>query len=173
MAWVPVTVNDRGQVEALVVDLRALAESTRDMSEPLTIVIARILGAVRKQYETAGAEAGYPWAELTPKYRRWKEKRGPGLPLLFGLRRTGPKGQRPQTYAPSGRMLAESTSYRDVHVSPTRAIYAPLSETLGWHEFGTTHMVARPPVLFSRREEEEWPQVFVQWINAQIVAAGL
>lgn len=171
--WVPIVVHEDGSIESLVADFREVAQSSRDMTEPLTVVIKRILTFVGRQYTTEGTAAGYAWPRLTDKYREWKESKVPGLPILFGVRRLGPPGQRPQTYGPSGRMIAASTDPASTTVGPKRAIYRPLTETLGWHQFGTQNMPARPPVLFSPREEAEWPHVFLGWIDAQIVAAGL
>ena len=177
MSWV--VLSDGGTIDPLAADFRAVAEDMADMRAPLTTVITRILNFVREQFATQGAASErFPWVELSAKYGRWKESRGPGLPLLVGLRPTNQVGTRQhpimgKTYAVSGRMREEATNPSTLKVTAKRAVYQPQSSKLGFHEYGTEKMPARPPVLFSAAEEARWPRAFLDWANAQLEGRDL
>lgn len=143
------------------------------MTVPLSAVGSRLLEDVGRQMVSEGGWAGDPWAELSPEYAEWKERKVPGLPKLVGITRTGDIGQRPQTYKRSGKMAAELVAPQAVTVTKKSMIYHPFSEVAGYHEFGTEKMPARPPVAFPLTELREWDRIFVRWMNGLIVQTGL
>lgn len=170
MAWFEVRVPE-GQITSIIGEFGELRDRTADMTGLLMQITYSILEAVRLQYETEGDYAGYPFKPLSERYAAWKESKVPGLPLLFGVKRTGPLGQRPQSYGPSGEMRRISTDQRGLEVGTNRVLYAPASDTLGWHEFGTDRMPARPPVLWPPSLERKWSATAMRWLDDRIAAA--
>ena len=170
--WLPVQVSVDGQV-TVVRALEAVAKDTQDLSVPLSGIAGRLHDAVGAQLVSEGTWGGAPWKRLSAKYAAWKEARVPGLPKLVGIRPTGGKGQRPQTYMESGRMRASLLDPGELHVGTRRLVYSPTSGVAGYHEVGTEHMPARPPVELTPAELHEWDRIFVRWVNGLIVQQGL
>lgn len=170
--FVPVQIAVNGEaIYARGLDM--LERDARDMRIPLSEIGGRLIEDVGAQFGTEGTWSGNPWQELSPAYREWKESKVPGLPTLVGVKPTGPKGQRPQTYGRSGRMRGELLDPTSVTVGSKRMVYAPRSDIAGYHEFGTSRMPARPPVELPLGELREWDRVMVRWLNGLIVQSGL
>lgn len=170
--FVPVQININGEaIYARGFDM--LEHEARDMTVPLSAIGGRLLEDVGAQFGSEGAWSGNPWEELSEPYDVWKEQHVPGLPKLVGIKRTGDIGQRPQTYAVSGKMRAEMLDPAAVHITPRRMSYLPTSDIAGFHEFGTDTMPARPPVEVPPGELREWDREFVRWMNGVLVQAGL
>lgn len=163
--------NDGQAVYARGFDM--LESHARDMTIPLSAIGGRLVEDVGAQFGTEGGWSGNPWAELSTPYSEWKEQKVPGLPKLVGVKRTGDIGQRPQSYAASGKMRAQLLDPGAVHVSSHRMAYLPLSNIAGLHEFGTANMPARPPVEIPPGELRNWDREFVRWMNGLLVQAGL
>ena len=181
------TAYDR-QIDLTARQLEAFTEAAGDMTEPLTQVAGDIHGQIAAAFATEGAAgASGRWTVLSPQYGAWKEVKGPGLPILFGLRptswvghRSNPPGRRRnmhQTYAPSGRMMAELLapleSMMTWQITPTRMRYTPTSNIAGYHESGTEKMPARPPVDLSLTFLHQIDRRFVAWLAALIKRQGL
>ena len=145
----------------------------RDMTEPLTLIGGRVRAGVAEAFITQGASGDQPWRELTPEYGRWKATHGPSLPLLVGLRRTGQKGHRPQTYSVSGHMRELMLSPAALHVTSRIMSYLPQSDIAGLHEEGTPRMVARPPLMIPERELLEWDKITDNWVAGILESVGL
>jgi hypothetical protein len=171
--FVPVTIsmNDGTAVYSRGFDM--LSSEARDMSIPLSQVGQRLVEGVGRQFATEGAWSGNPWDALSDKYAKWKEQKVPGLPKLVGVRATGDRGTRPQTYERSGQMLRDLTALSAVTVGPRRMAYIPSSDIAGYHEFGTDRMPARPPVEVPLGELREYDRTFIRWMNGLIVQAGM
>lgn len=145
-----------------------------DMTVPLARIGQSLRDMVAGQFTGQGAAgATGRWAPLSEAYAAWKESHVPGLPLLVGIRRTGQKGERPQTYAQSGRMRMELLDPLATHVSAHRLLYAPTSEIAGYHETGTSKMPARPPVDLRLTDLRVFDRIFVEWLAAIVKEAGL
>lgn len=170
--FVPVQINTNGEaIYARGFDM--LETQARDMTIPLSTIGGRLLEDVGAQFGSEGAWSGNPWAQLSEKYAKYKDQKAPGLPKLVGMKRTGDIGQRPQTYARSGKMRVELLDPGAVHVTPRRMAYTPTSDIAGFHEFGTDRMPARPPVEVPPGELREWDRSMVRWLNGLLVQAGL
>lgn len=154
--------------------LTAFQRHAADMREPLGTIGRGLIDIVGGQFNTEGSTgATGHWAPLSPEYGAWKAKHAPGLPLLVGIRPTGSKGQRPQTYARSGKMRMQLLNPESLHVSATRLLYAPDSDIAGYHETGTDKMPARPPVDPRLTDLRSFDRVFSGWIAGLVREVGL
>lgn len=170
--FVPVTISTNGEaIYSRGFDM--LERESRDMTVPLSAIGGRLIEDVGAQFGTEGSWSGNPWQELSGPYAEWKDQHVPGLPKLVGIKRTGDVGQRPQSYAASGKMRAELLDPGAVHVSPRRMAYTPTSDIAGFHELGTENMPARPPVELPPGELRIWDREIVRWLNGLLVQAGL
>lgn len=168
--FVPVSVH------GTEVDYRSweeFADALKDMSGPLGYIGDRLLDGVAKQFESEGGYGGRPWVQLSSAYGKWKGTRGPGLPLLVGLRPTNKVGTRAnpvmgKTYAVSGKMRAELLTPSALTVGTQRMVYAPVSGIAGFHQEGTEKMPERPPVVIPLRELDEWDEIFGSWLDGLI-----
>lgn len=166
-------------IELTARQLYAFERGAGDMSEPLAQVGGDLRRSVAAQFATQGGQgATGKWTVLSDNpaghgYASFKESHVPGVPILVGLRRTGPKGQRPQSYEPSGQMRRELLDPLATDVSPRRLLYAPISDIAGWHETGTDTMPARPPVDLSLAFLHSVDRAFVGWLARKIKALGL
>ena len=194
MAFVPVSITvgsgghgsaayDRS-IELTARQLAAFESEARDMTEPLTAVGQDLRVQIEAAFATEGSSgASGKWVALSPNYATWKAEKGPGLPILVGLRPTSWVGHRPakrnmnQTYAVSGQMMRSLLMpLQDLatwKVTPTRLLYEPSSEIAGYHEEGTDKMPARPPVDLSLTFLHSVDRTFVRWLAALIAKAGL
>ena len=154
--------------------LEALGMAAGDMSEPLGVIGASLHRNVVGAFATQGAWNGFGgWAALSPAYGAWKEARVPGTPTLVGIKRTGPKGQRPQSYAQSGRMRDEMTDPLLFRVTPRNMLYAPEGDYYGYHLTGTDKMPARPQIELGLETLRSWDRAFVVWLNDLVRRFGL
>jgi hypothetical protein len=174
--FVPVTITANGEaVYSTGFDM--LASESRDQTIPLSGIGSRLVESVGAQFGTEGSHSGHPWVQLSERYGKWKESRVPGLPILVGIRPeskgTREKPHRPQTYVPSGRMRRELLDMASVRTTPTRMVYAPVSDIAGYHQDGTPKMPARPPVDLTLTELHEWDRIYVRWMNGLIAQASL
>lgn len=83
-------------------------------------------------FDTQGASAGTPWDPLSPPYASWKTRVRPGEPTLV-----------------FDGDLRDSLTNRPLAIERLHANYAEVGtddETAGFHQYGTKHMPARPPV---------------------------
>lgn len=144
-----------------------------NMTTPLTLMGRDIVSGVVESFATEGASGGKAWVPLTPVYGNWKAARGPGVPKLVGLRRRGPKGQRPQTYSMSGEMERDLLADEAVKVTPRTLAYLPESNIAGFHQEGTPKMAARPPVPLLERELMDWDTILADWVSGVLDEAGL
>lgn len=136
------------------VAFQAYQHEVEDMSVPLGRSADVILAQIRANFATEGA-AGQSggWPPLSPAYAAWKAKRFPGRPIL--VRHGGMKGallNRPQA----------------VTVLKQRMLYHPANRYAGWHQTGTRHMPARPPVRMTDASiRAAIDRVFVVWLHEQ------
>lgn len=136
------------------VAFQAYAHEVEDMSVPLGRSADVILAHVRENFATEG-KAGQPagWAPLSPAYQAWKAKHYPGRPIL--VRQGGMKGA----------LLNRALS---VTVLKQRMLYHPPNRYAGYHQTGTRHMPARPPVrLTDAAIRQAIDRVFVVWLHEQ------
>lgn len=103
------------------------------------------------QSEGVSSRAGQ-WTALTRQYARWKQKAAPGRPILelsgalqWSLTRPNARG--------SIRRVTE-----DELIIGTAIVYAK------FHQGGTVHMVARPPIALTEQQERR----LVRFIRAGI-----
>lgn len=62
--------------------LTGLEEAARDLTMAFLRIQESFEEEERKQFETEGAYGSGGWAPLTDRYRAWKEKKYPGMPIL-------------------------------------------------------------------------------------------
>lgn len=191
MAFVPVSIRlgDQSeplysrQIELTARQLAAFEHEARDMFEPLHAIGEDLRTNIQASFGSQGATgATGRWTPLSPTYADWKAKHKPGLPILVGLRPTGPVSpgggrNTHQTYGTSGRMMrALLAPLQDLvtwQISPTRLRYVPDSPYAGYHETGTDKMPARPPVDLTLRFLHSVDRQFVRWLAAVIKRVGL
>lgn len=143
--------------------LTAFAEKAGDMTVPLTAIGENLMLTVAS---TLASQGDGGWPALSTPYGPWKHRHAPGVPMLVGLQRTGPKGKRPQTYGISGatvRSLLDTGAA--LHVTAKRMLYSPDSEIAGYLQDGTSKMPARPPVILSPATLHSWDREFTTWIS--------
>lgn len=95
-----------------------------------------------EQFESEGARGGQKWQELSPAYKKWKERHFPGRPILM---RTG--------------RLKRSLSVIGAGGSDSIHEAEPMSLTLGskvsygiYHQRGGGKLPARPPLQINRND---------------------
>jgi hypothetical protein len=139
-----------------------------NLSVPLSQIGENLRANITGQFATEG-QVGISgkWAPLSATYGAWKERHAPGTPILVGLR-PGGKGQRPQTYSPSGRMKYEVLDPAATHVEPMRMLYAPTSNIAGYHQTGTSRMPARPLISLYPSTLRQWDRYFAVWLDKLI-----
>lgn len=57
-------------------------EQVSDLRQVWPGVITELRAAMREQFAGQGVGPSGSWAQLSPRYRAWKEKQFPGLPIL-------------------------------------------------------------------------------------------
>ena len=165
-------------IELTARQFAALEHEAGDMRVPLTQIGENLRLSVSAEFGSEGATgATGRWTVLSDNpaghgYRSWKAKHGPGVPILVGLKRAGPKGQRPQTYKISGQMRRQLLDPLATHVTPTRLLYAPTSDIAGFHELGTDRMPARPPVDVTLAFLHGVDRAFVTWLAGLVKRLG-
>lgn len=174
--FVPVTVKVNGSTEysrgfdVIGDKLAAFADSAGDMTVPLTEIGETLMATVAA---TMGSQGAGGWQVLSEPYGPWKQRHVPGVPMLVGIRPTGGKGTRPQTYGVSGAMLHSlldaGTALR---VTPELMTYTPDSDIAGYHEDGTSKMPARPPVALTPAVLHSWDRSFVTWLSGLVEKAN-
>lgn len=151
------------------VPLEEFGTAVGDMRKPLELIGQRIRANVAEGFATEGASGDRPWAQLKDGYRKWKEARVSGLPILIGVKGSGGKGTRtnpkPKAYSASGKMREELLAPDAVKVTVNRLVYAPLSDIAVWHQEGTPRMASRPPVVITLRELAQWDRIFTGWLD--------
>jgi hypothetical protein len=163
-------------IDQAAADFDALNARLGDKRPPLTRIAELLHQHLEAAYTSEGALGGSGrWVPLTRRYGAWKHRHGPGVPILVGLR-PGPKGTRPQTYAPSGRMrrqilapLGDSATWR---ITDNSMGYTAQSGIAPYHQEGTRKMRARPPVDPPRAWLSEIDREFVGWLNDLIEQSG-
>lgn len=121
--------------------LREMRDRTRDLT-PAWLKFERVLArANRRRFLAQGASDGAAWAPLSPRYAAWKANHYPGKTIL---RRTD-ELFRSLTRVPM-----------DVHrVTPSAAEFGTDVPYAIFHQLGTKHMPARPPVVVTPLLERE------------------
>lgn len=119
-----------------------LDESIRDWREVWPEIEQIYFRAQLEQFASIGSRGGAVWTPLSDSYRRWKEKKYPGRPILVL----------------TGR-LKRSLSVAGVGGGDQVRELEPLSLTIGsvvpyalYHQRGTKRMVARPPIQLIKRD---------------------
>jgi hypothetical protein len=114
----------------LVRSLRGVATWLGDLKPLWEVVRSEFVKLERAAFDEEGAVGGFPrWAELTPRYKRWKERWYPGQPIL---QLTG--------------AMREAVLEPVTTTSPTMMRLVIANEYAIYHQTGTRKMVARPPV---------------------------
>lgn len=92
-------------------------------------VTSRFYDGVRETYDIESDPISRAWPELSPGYRRWKEKHHPGLPILVltGDMRASATGENPA----------------DRRIEPREATYWVPQEYAAAHQFGTENIPER------------------------------
>jgi hypothetical protein len=118
-----------------------------------------------RTFQTRGAGTGdrKRWGVLTPRYKAWKARRFPGRGLLV---RTNAL-RSALTGRGSGSRVEQTKSSLEVGAR------GEVSEIGGYHQTGTKHMIARPPVKFGRdvRQKDSLAYVVSQMLQTVIVDA--
>jgi hypothetical protein len=164
--------------------LVAFEHEAGDMTEPFTAIASDLHRTVAAAFATQGASgASGQWTALSEQYAAWKSEKHAGLPILVGLRPTGPVHHRPQkrntsqTYAVSGAtmrsLLMPLQDALTWHIMPKRLAYTPTSEIAGYLQEGTQKMPARPPVDLSPAFLHSIDREFATWLSAIIKRNGL
>jgi hypothetical protein len=151
--------------------LTGLATRAKDLTVPFTEMGRMLIKDIGGQFLTQGHWAGTPWAQLSDPYRRWKEERYPGRPILV---RTG---------AMRANMLNAKLA---LHITPDRLIYTPpertatihdekkdasrtynLAEIAYFQQVGAGHNRVRPMVAIPIVELRDYDRVLIAWLNGR------
>ncbi len=155
------TIDILGQ-KIVIEEFRAFQSRLGDF-RPAWRVIARDLMKLEEAiFNTRGQIIGAPWAPLSPKYARWKERKYPGRPQMVL----------------SGRLLEsltdESSPDMILITEPHELVFGSARKVGRWylgtlHQLGTRRMPARkimpehyaqlPPGLIDR-----WERILGRWI---------
>jgi hypothetical protein len=147
VSGVEVTVLNERTMRDMLSDMRLRARDLTPVWVRFGDNVARHIG---ETFATQGASVGNPWAPLTPAYAAWKLARVGPRPVLvlFGNLIKGL----------TGRPL-------DVErYAPHWAEYGSTDPTLGFHQFGTRFMPARPPLDVTASLNEELARLTVDHI---------
>jgi len=112
------------------------------------------------EFQSEGSRAG-GWAPLSPAYAARKAQEWPGRPILQRrrvlMRTLTVKGEPGQIR----RLTTESMTLGTSH------------KAARFHQEGTRHMPARPPIALSRVDEERWLDLTREWVLRRAREAGL
>lgn len=118
----------------------AIREGISDWREVWPEVERIFYVATLAQFRTIGQRGGTPWAPLSAGYRKWKEKKYPGQPILVR----------------TGRLRRSLTA---VGNEDTIRDQQPMALTIGsstpygiFHQRGTRRMPARPPLVLTKTD---------------------
>jgi hypothetical protein len=134
---VPWDIDLEGDEEARR-NLQRLLYALTDLRPFWPLVIPLFIGWMRRQFETEGAFAGAPWAQLSPAYAAWKAQHYPlrGILVAEGDLRAAASKPKRRTTATQLTLTIDWAAEKGEPVN------------LGWHQAGTFTMPARP-LLFT------------------------
>ncbi|HAF44997.1 MAG TPA: hypothetical protein DCK83_08695 [Gallionellaceae bacterium] len=136
---------------------RGLADRTDLFERHLEPDLYRTLSS---EFQSEGSRAG-GWAPLSPAYAARKAQEWPGRPILQRrrvlMRTLTVKGEPGQIR----RLTTESMTLGTSH------------KAARFHQEGTRHMPARPPIALSRVDEERWLDLTREWVLRRAREAGL
>lgn len=96
--------------------------------------------ATLDQFRTEGARGGERWKPLSDSYRKWKELKYPGQPILVLTGRLR-------------RSLTATGSEESIRIREKKSLTLGSSTPYGrYHQSGTRRMAARPPLVFLRND---------------------
>lgn len=117
-------------------ELRRMRRRARDLRPPFRAFSDVLRLHNEAVFQTEGAFAGKRWAPLTPAYAAWKFRAVGALPIL-------------QLEGDLKRSLTNKPM--DIErVNKLRAEFGTRDRKAVWHQFGTRHMPARPPVTVTK-----------------------
>lgn len=127
-----------------------MANESRDLSEPLTLVGKSLLGSVHDQFRTEGAAGGGSrWHALNPDYAAWKRAQvGPEPILVF-----------------TGDMRDAAVDPNAVQVTSRRLVYEIDDPKAIYHQEGEGSLPVRKIVDLPMTERRGWDRIFHSWIN--------
>jgi hypothetical protein len=123
--------------------LRNPADRSDELVPILDVVGRRMLKSEKRLFETSGRSGGQPWAALKPITVKRKKGKGGKKPLI----RTGHE--------------MKSLSVRDAldNLYRVTRLYVLIGSTAPGVEYqktGTRRMKARPPIIFTVKQKDEW-----------------
>ncbi len=134
-----------------------VSHQLEDLSVPFNLISKDFYEGQRGTFEAEGAFEGKSrWAELSPRYKEWKERHYPDRPILVLTGKLREAATKPE---------AEGSLYR---LEPTRlemGVYIPVG---GWnlaslHQFGTSKMPARKIIKLTHLQRKRWIRIFRNW----------
>ncbi len=148
--------------QIVIEEFRAMQSRVSDL-RPVWRIIARDLMKFEETvFTTRGQALGAPWAPLSPRYARWKERRYPGRPQMVL----------------SGRLLEsltdESSDDMILITEPHELIFGTARKVGRWylgtlHQLGTRRMPQRliMPTHYSQLPAgmvDRWERILGRWI---------
>lgn len=136
--------------------LKRLGLFFQDLRTFWPLVVPLFIGWMRSQFESEGAYAGTPWAELSSRYGIWKQIHFPGKPILQL------KGEMRRAASQPERAVTPRTLTLTIH-----------DPKIAYHQLGTTIMPARPLVFdrlpaAAQRELEDAGRQYVETLLARL-----
>ena len=116
-----------------------------------------------EQFATEGGFSG-GWAELSERYKVWKEAHYPGRPILV---LTGALREAITSPNARGSIYDLQRDYMMVGVSREVLPYAV------YHQTGTRHMPARPPIALPESTKERWVAAIHAYLKGADLGAAL
>jgi phage gpG-like protein len=86
------------------------------------------------------------WKPLSPEYRSWKDKHYPGKPILQMT------GDLRNSLATKGKNHVQRITKNSITLGSNDPKFK-------WHQNGTSKMVARPPITFTKYQGEKWAKI--------------
>lgn len=146
---------------ALNIVINRLSKLPDDMRPVFREIATDFYKSMAARFRNEGAYQGSPkWADLSPAYKRWKEKHFPGRRILHrtgALKKSFTEGEAGNVTHIGRRELVVGTSLKTLSGKNLAMI----------HQLGRPNMPARPPVAFSNDLKIRWRGMFVRFFKQQ------
>ncbi|MDQ2737385.1 MAG: phage virion morphogenesis protein [Actinomycetota bacterium] len=130
--------------------LTRFAGRVQDVSPAFAKIADTIATGEEQQFTTEGRYGSGGWAALSPKYRAWKERRYPGMPILV---RTG-----------ALRASLTQRPFGVEHIGPLEMTIGTALPYSRFHQQGTARMPQRRPLELPDEERTALVKVLQKFI---------
>lgn len=144
-------VNFRTTVNPRVKELKdAMKLTVRDMEAIATTLDSQFVKNMKRQFSTEGSSGGQRWQELSPAYKKWKQKKYPGRKILTR------KGTMRKAFSVKG-----NKDHVKKHYLIPRATVELGARSLvaAYHSPGALHnknLPVRDPIQLTRRQSKQY-----------------